>query len=343
MVNHLGVWSSHLTRFLPYDSERAMARPLRIELKGALYHISTRGNEDNPVYRDEADYLKFLEILSEIPNRYGALPHLYVLMENHYHILMETPEGNIKGAVHYLNATYAGYFNKRYRRSGHLFQGRYKGTIIEKEIFLLPVSRYLHLNPVRSGLVVRPEEYHWSSYPEYIGRRKKQDWMTYESVLEQYFQPEPMAQNLYKLYVEEGVSSREDPFLQQVGGILGRDQFIKEVRRKAKVKKHREIPDSRAITRGLKFEDVLNAVAKRFGIDKSMIKEVGQKGNQARKVSFYILRQFTDISNEKIGKYFGIGYTAVSQARSRIKKEMQSNRRLRKIIQDLERELVGKK
>ena len=167
--------------------------------------------------------------------------------------------------------------------------------------------------------------------------------MTYESVLEQYFQPEPMAQNLYKLYVEEGVSSREDPFLQQVGGILGRDQFIKEVRRKAKVKKHREIPDSRAITRGLKFEDVLNAVAKRFGIDKSMIKEVGQKGNQARKVSFYILRQFTDISNEKIGKYFGIGYTAVSQARSRIKKEMQSNRRLRKIIQDLERELVGKK
>lgn len=318
-----------------------MARPLRIEIRGALYHISSRGNDNSPVYRDEEDYQKFLEILSEIPQRYGTFLHVYILMENHYHILIETPEGNIKGAIHYLNASYAGYFNKRYRRSGHLFQGRYKGAIIQKEVYLLPVSRHLHLNPVRAEVVRRPEDYRWSSYSEYIGKRKPQGWMTYDSILAQYFQPEETARNLYKLYVEEGIGKRENPFAGMKGGILGKDEFIDEIKRRAKLKKHREIPDSKIFARSLKFEDVLTAVAKRFGIDKSMIKEVGRRGNQARKVSFYILRQFTDISNERIAKYFGIGYTAVSQAKSRIKKEMKKNRRLKKIINDLEKELMG--
>lgn len=106
-----------------------MARPLRIEYEGALYHITARGNERNPIYREDGDYQKFLEILSGLPQRYGVILHGYVLMGNHYHLLIETTKGNITKAMHYLNAAYTGYFNKKYSRVGHLFQGRIFDTL----------------------------------------------------------------------------------------------------------------------------------------------------------------------------------------------------------------------
>lgn len=118
-----------------------MARPLRVEYDGALYHVTARGNERKPIYREEGDYQKFLDILSELPQRYGVIIHGYVLMGNHYHLLIETPLGNISRVMHYLNSNYTGYFNKKYKRVGHLFQGRYKGFVIEKERYLLSVSR----------------------------------------------------------------------------------------------------------------------------------------------------------------------------------------------------------
>lgn len=163
-----------------------MARPLRIEYIGALYHIAARGNEKNPIYKEEGDYEKFLKVLSELPQRYGVIIHGYILMVNHYHLLIETPKGNITKVMHYLNAAYSGYFNKKYKRVGHLFQGRYKGLLIEKERYLFSVSRYIHLNPVRALIVRRPEEHKWSSYPEYIGRSKGNGWLTCEWILGQY-------------------------------------------------------------------------------------------------------------------------------------------------------------
>ncbi len=136
-----------------------MARPLRIEYDGAFYHVTARGNEGNHIYRDEGDYQKFLGILAELLQRYNVIIYGYVLMWNHYHILIEAQKSNITKAMNYLNATHARYFNGKYRRPVHLFQGRYKGFLIEKDRYLLSVSRYIHLNPVRAGIARRPEEY----------------------------------------------------------------------------------------------------------------------------------------------------------------------------------------
>lgn len=317
-----------------------MARPLRIEYEGALYHITSRGNERNPIYRDEEDYGRFLEILSELPRRYGVIIHGYVLMVNHYHLLVETPRGNITKAMHYLNTTYTGYFNKRYRRVGHLFQGRYKGFLIEKERYLLSVSRYVHLNPVRAGIIQRPEEYKWSSYREYIGKAKKKGWLTCDWILGQYSREGVKARRLYKAFTEEGLTLKENPFSAlRAGLILGDEAFMEKIREKIKIEKHREIPESRRLAKAITYEDVLTVVARVLKVSEQRIKEAGRRDNTARKISFYLLRRYTDKRNEEIARYFGIGYTAVSQAVSRLKKEMAEDKRLKKTVESLEEKL----
>lgn len=319
-----------------------MARPLRIEYEGALYHITARGNERNPIYREEGDYQKFFDFLSELPQRYGILIHGYILMSNHYHLLVETPKGNITKVMHYLNTTYTGYFNKKYKRVGHLFQGRYKGILVEKERHLLSVSRYIHLNPVRAGLVKRPEEYRWSSYPDYIGRGKKKGWLTCDWILGQYSIDEAKARGLYKAFIDEGLTLKENPFDNLKSGLmLGSESFIEEVRGKVKLKKHREIPESRRLVRSIKHEDVIAAVAKRLKVSGQEITKAGRRDNLARKISLYLLRRHTDRSNEEIGRYFGVGYTAVSQAVSRLKREMKENKRLKQIVQGVEAEILS--
>ena len=193
-------------------------------------------------------------------------------------------------------------------------------------------------------MVKGPEEYRWSSYSEYIGRGKKNKWLGCDWILGQYSKEEAKAEKLYKGFVEEGLSLKENPFEAiKAGLILGSESFIDEIKKKIKLKlkKHREIPEIRRLTRSIKHEDVIAAVAKRFGISEQQIREAGRRNNVARKICLYLLRRLTDISNEEIGGYFGIGYTAVSQATSRLKMEMKENRKLKKVVQDIEIELLS--
>ncbi|MBI5194784.1 MAG: transposase [Nitrospirae bacterium] len=318
-----------------------MARPLRIEYEGALYHIAARGNERNPIYRGEGDYQKFLEILSKLPLRYGIILHGYVLMENHYHLLIETPKGNITKTMHWLNATYTGFFNQKYKRAGHLFQGRYKGLLIEKERYLVAVSRYIHLNPVRALMVRKPEGYRWSSYTEYIGKEKKSKWLRCDWILGQYSLDDTRARKQYKAFVEEGLTLNENPFKELKGRlILGNEDLINGIKKRIKLKRHREIPESKRLVKSIKYEDVITAVTNKFEISGEKIKETGKRNNLARKVSLYLLRWYTDMSNAEIAEYFGIGYTAVSQAAARLRVELEKDRRLKKSIQEMEKELL---
>jgi putative transposase len=148
-------------------------RPLRIEYLGALYHITSRGNERKAIFLDDEDRERFLEILLDYHTRYGMLLHSYVLIDNHYHLILETPQGNLLKIMHGINGCYTGYFNRRHGRSGHLFQGRYKGVLVDKDEYLIPLSRYIHLNPVRAKVVSSPEKYNWSSYASYIGKERE--------------------------------------------------------------------------------------------------------------------------------------------------------------------------
>ena len=141
-----------------------MARPLRIEFSGALYHITSRGDRREAIYEDDDDRELFLGTLSEVVERFNWLCHSYCLMTNHYHLVVETPDANLSKGMRHLNGVFTQATNRRHRRSGRLFQGRFKGILVDKESYLLELSRYVVLNPVRAGMVKRPEDWHWSSY-----------------------------------------------------------------------------------------------------------------------------------------------------------------------------------
>ena len=145
-----------------------MSRSLRIVYAGAFYHVTSRGNERKAVFRTHRDREKFLSYLESATERYRAVVHVYCLMNNHYHLLIETPSGNISQIMHHIKTAYTAYFNTKHERSGHLFQGRYKAIVIDADEYAREVSRYIHLNPVRAGLIEKPEEYRWSSYQYYI-------------------------------------------------------------------------------------------------------------------------------------------------------------------------------
>ena len=147
-----------------------MVRPLRIEYEGALYHVTSRGNAGGDIFVDDKDRTRFLETFSEVVERYRFIIHAYCLMSNHYHVMVETPQGNLSAGMRQLNGVYTQRFNVHRGSRGHLMQGRYKAFLVEKESYLLELSRYIVLNPVRAGKVASPHQWAWSSYRQIGGQ-----------------------------------------------------------------------------------------------------------------------------------------------------------------------------
>ena len=155
-----------------------MARPLRVEFAGALYHVTSRGNEKRPIFKNDGDRLKFLELLGEAVSRFGWTLTAWVLMTNHFHLVVQTNEPNLSRGMHWLNGTYAAWFNRRHGRWGHLFGGRFKAFLVEEETYFKEVLRYVVLNPVRAGLVAHPANYRWSSYRATAGLSPAPEWLS---------------------------------------------------------------------------------------------------------------------------------------------------------------------
>jgi putative transposase len=317
-----------------------MGRPLRIEYAGALYHITSRGNERKKIFLGDGDRKKFLGILEDYHDRYGILIHSYVLMDNHYHLILETPKGNLLKVMHGLNGGYTGYFNRKYGRSGHLFQGRYKGIIIEKDSYLIPLSRYVHLNPMRAKIVERPEQYRWSSYPGYIGKGKENGWVEYSWILSQFGSDRLRSKRKYRGYTEEALKKNVKSPLKSLHSqvILGGEEFIKGIKGMltGETLSHEIIERKRLIEYPL-LDEVVRRVAKAFKIDEGVIQGKGGRANTARKVALYLAQQYTGLSNQAIGDLFGgIHYSAVSKASCRLREEMISDKGLSKLIDEVD-------
>jgi len=163
-----------------------MARPLRIEFPGALYHITSRGNARQRVFRDDEDRETFLATLAWVVARFRWRCHAYCLMDNHIHLLIDTPQPNLSRGMRQLNGVYTQRFHRRHRRVGHLFQGRFQAILVEKEGYLLELARYIVLNPVRAKIVKTPERYPWSSYRPMLGVAPVPPALAIEWVLEQF-------------------------------------------------------------------------------------------------------------------------------------------------------------
>lgn len=222
-----------------------MARPLRIEYPGALYHITSRGNDKNLIFLDDKDRDVFLDLLHSINTRYHFILHAYCLMDNHYHLLIETPEGNLSYGMRQLNGVYTQMFNKKYKRVGHIFQGRYKAVLVDKGNYLLEVARYIVLNPVRARLVDAPEKWRFSSYAVSCGFKEPHPCLTTGWILAQFGKKRREAQKRYRKFVKEGIE-QESIWKKTKGQILlGEESFIKHFTEYLKGDKDlREIPKS---------------------------------------------------------------------------------------------------
>ena len=208
-----------------------MARQLRIEYPNAVYHVTSRGNARADVYLDNSDREAFLDVLEMVVSRYNWLCHAYCLMGNHYHLLIETPDGNLSQGMRQLNGIYTQSFNRRHKRVGHLFQGRFKAIVIEKESHLLELCRYVVLNPVRAGMVPSPQKWRWSSYiPTGRGTRKTGQFLTTDWILGQFSQSKAVARKNYREFVADGMKEKDRPWEKVKGQIiLGSDTFLEFV------------------------------------------------------------------------------------------------------------------
>lgn len=227
-----------------------MARPLRIEYEGAVYHVTSRGNRQKPIFKDEVDRELFLSILEDVNKRYNWLCHAYCLMNNHYHLIIETPEGNLSKGMRQLNGVYTQMFNKRHKKVGHIFQGRYKAILIQKESHLLEACRYVVLNPVRAKIVQKPEDWKWSSYRGTVGLDNPHSCLTTEWILGQYSKRKRQAEKKYSEFVKAGFGG--EVIWKDVKGqcILGGEEFVKGLMEY--IKGHRDIKE---IPRSQRYAD----------------------------------------------------------------------------------------
>lgn len=207
-----------------------MARPLRIEFEGAVYHVTARGNEKRKVFFSRRDYEKFKEYLADGIEKFGFILHGYVLMTNHFHLIIETPGKNLSKIMHHINSSYTTHINIKRRRSGHLFQGRFKSIIVDKDSYLLELSRYIHLNPVRVNMVERPEAYPYSSYSAFTTNTINK-LVTTNTILGMIASKPDEACKKYRSFVESALEEEiESPFTNVYGGIiLGNVDFIKDI------------------------------------------------------------------------------------------------------------------
>lgn len=215
-----------------------MARPLRIEYPGAVYHVTARGNAREDIFLDDADRRQFLSLLSETVDERDWTCHAWCLMDNHYHLLVETAAANLGRGMRQINGVYTQRFNRAHGRVGHLFQGRYKAILVEKDAYLLELCRYVVLNPVRAGLVGRPQDWPWSSYRRTAGmrtaRRFGPDPSSPAWLLHRFGAGEREAQTAYRRFVRAGTGATESPWERLRGGfVLGGDAFVERLREAA--------------------------------------------------------------------------------------------------------------
>ncbi len=304
-----------------------MARPLRIEYPGAFYHITSRGNEQQNIFKSDSDRIRFLSYLESAVERYKAVIHVYCLMNNHYHLLLETPEGNLSQIMRHINGAYTTYYNTKRKRFGHLLQGRYKAILIEADEYTEELSRYIHLNPIRAGIRVKLEEYQWSSYQYYIGKKQAHKWLTKDYILSYFGRETSTAQKKYRKYVKALATDKEydNPLKDtKASAILGGNEFVNEIRDKylSGKKIDRNQPSLRELKR-TNIKEIISEVEEILGKNETI----------SRKAAIYLCHRYSGRTLREIGEYFGIGESAVSQTSRRFNILLNKNKKLNKKIE----------
>jgi len=328
-----------------------MARALRLAFEDALYHLCARGNRREPIFLSERDCAHFEQLLAESIERYHIELHSYVLLPNHFHLLARTLMPNVSRWMHWLITTYSVWFNRRHQLVGHVFQGRYKGFLVQEGDYLLELSRYLHLNPVRGSVLGsgNPEErrgrlraYEWSSYRGYAGLIQQKPFVNENLVLGEFGSRSGSQRTKiqYRQFVEEGLlRDIANPFQQvQWQSVLGDESFAQRLNDKLKSKRdqQREVTGFKRGGRTTAPAELIDRVARHYRIASQKLVDSSAHGSQARNVAIWLLRQKGGLTLREIGQLFGgLDYAAVSQRIQRLNQQIRRQKLLRKTCEML--------
>ena len=310
-----------------------MSRAWRIEYEGALYHLMSRGNDGQDIYLNDADRNLFLETVSEMSERFEVDIFAYVLMSNHYHLLVKTRRANLKKAMQWFGTTYTRRFNNRNFKKGHLFQGRYKSILVQNDAYAVRLSCYIHRNPLRAGVVSRLIDYKWSSYPVYAYDKKSPPWLTTKLILS-YFK----GTDKHKQYREkvQKYAKEEKRLLEDVrhGMILGTEKFLNRVRKQFLPDiPHHELPQQKKLARDIDIDDVLKKSSEILQVDLDkciQAKRLHGIDKHKRDLIVYFLWNRGVMTNEQLGRIFNIGHSAISHSAKRFKKKMINDKKMKK-------------
>jgi len=323
----------------------SMARAWRIEYEGALYHVVSRGNQRQAIFLDDEDRGRFLDTMGEMAERFAVEVSAYVLMDNHYHLLLGTQQANLSRAMQWLGVAYTSRFNIKHQRSGHLFQGRFKSILVQNDAYLLQLSYYIHANPLRAGMVQRLADYRWSSYPAYAYERKHPSWLTTDRILAQLINA-PDRQLAYRENTRRYAKEAEDVWEGlRHGLILGTERFVESIKERfLPAVPHREMPQQRQAARKLISEEELVAAAEALGVDLAALRKsvrVPRTAVRKRDLLIYLLRQEGGRTNQEIGDLFGLTYSAVSRRVALFKENLRKDKTLGQELGQLKRALVN--
>src|SRR5512135_817991 len=294
-----------------------MARPLRLEFEVAVYHVMSRGHERGKIFADDGDRTFYLEQLRRVVEEKQWLVHGYCLMSNHAHLLIETPLGNLSLGMQMLNGRYGAAFNRRHGRTGHLLEGRFHAVLVEKDSYLLELSRYIVLNPVRARMVARPGDWKWSSYRATSGQAEAPSWLTVDWTLAQFGRSRPAAREAYRRFVAEGKGARSP--LEDVRGqvFLGGEAFLKEMSsRVMETKPGSDFPRAQRELISVPLDRIREAVAAEFGVDAGDLKR--RRGGADKVAALYLSRRLSGLGGREIGEAFGVTAGRVSHVAKQI-------------------------
>ncbi len=321
-----------------------MSRPLRIQYPDAWYHVMNRGRRGETVFLDKQDYSMFVELLKEVVDMYKVRVAAYCLIPSHYHLLIQTPGGDLARCMRHLNGIYTQRFNRAHQCDGQLFRGRYKSILVDADSYLLELVRYIHRNPLEAGLVKELNKYAWNSHKGYLSNAKKWDWLHKSFILSLFGREKREAIKTYKKFISmetpEGINRIFSK--SKFPSMLGSESFMNKVKGKFfQAKRHDEIPQSKRLAPGA--DRIKKAICKAYGVEESSLLS-SRRGvlNEPRNVAIFLMRHLRGEKLEEIGRQFGISkYSSVSSVIEKMKEEMSMDRKLRMRVKNIENRLLN--
>jgi len=317
-----------------------MARPLRVEFKDAYYHIIARGDELKSLFVDNSDFKRYIRLLHRYRNEFRVDIIAYCLMNTHLHLEVRTPLANISKFMHALHSAYTSYYNYRHKSRGHLFQGRFKSPLVDKDSYLLELSRYIHNQAVRAGICLTPLEYQWSSYRFFVTSQVSQI-VSPDIVLRLYGTDIDKARRRYRRFVEKELGP---DIMEEVKRrvVYGSDTFQEKILALINDKSSHDLPEVRTLRRGIKTDRIKEIVAEKYNISADMLLRKGKQYvkkdfAEPRDLALYLTRIFTENTHREIGKSFGgLSNSMVSRQINKMTERIKTDA----IIQEIAEEVI---